>query len=103
MGAEKFEVRASAKTAEEAFEKLRDEALYDYGHRGYTGTIAEKSEFRMVARGNEEPLSSVVDRCDRDPRHFSNDKWGPAACVDIGPDAKTPDHRVFVFFGWASS
>jgi hypothetical protein len=45
MGATDFLHYATGRTAEEAFEAAREEALYDYGHSGYTGTIAEKYEF----------------------------------------------------------
>jgi hypothetical protein len=45
MGATDFLHYASGRTVQEAFKTARDEALYDYGHSGYTGTIAEKYEF----------------------------------------------------------
>jgi hypothetical protein len=48
MGAEQFGTRSSGKTVEEAFEAAREQAFYDYGHAGYTGTIAEKSSFHEV-------------------------------------------------------
>lgn len=105
MGGEMFCNKASAKTAEEAFKSLVDKALYEYGHRGYTGTIAEKSGlgFKMeTPRDGESPMA-CVERCHGDENHFSDDKWGPAACVDAGPDPKNPELHVFVFFGWASS
>ena len=42
MGAEVFEVEANGKDMKEAFQFAVDTAFYDWGHSGYTGTIAEK-------------------------------------------------------------
>lgn len=103
MGGEMFENKASAKTADEAFAKAREKALYDYGHSGYTGTIAEKQEFKMVTPNSGESPTDCVRRCQEDEKHFSGDKWGPAACVDLGENLKVPGEHLFYFFGWASS
>ncbi len=94
MGADTFWVQASGKTAAEAFKTATEEARYENGHRGYTGTIAEKRDFIMLtppagmsaldfARSDE-----ALDKVD--------DKWGPAGCVALGKGK-------WVFFGWASS
>lgn len=48
MGAEDFIVSAKGKTAEKAFAAAQEEARYESGHGGYTGTIAEVSSFRMT-------------------------------------------------------
>jgi len=45
MGADNFRVRAFGKTAEAAFSAVVDEAKWEHGHGGYTGTIAEKNSF----------------------------------------------------------
>lgn len=45
MGACDFETRGFGKTAQDAFNEAVDRARYEHGHGGYTGTIAEKSEF----------------------------------------------------------
>ena len=103
MGAEYFETRMSGKTAKSAFDAAVAKARHDYGHRGYTGTIAEKSTYRVVTpKPGETPLA-CVQRCADDDDHFSQDKWGDAACVDMGPDEKVPGNRIFMFFGVASS
>jgi hypothetical protein len=49
MGASEFITTATGRTAEEAFRAAREDALYEYGHRGYTGSVAEKSHFVMIA------------------------------------------------------
>lgn len=48
MGAETFIQSAKGRTAEEAFRSAREDALHEYGHRGYTGSIAEKRSFKMI-------------------------------------------------------
>ena len=103
MGANHFRNSQSAKTAEEAFGPLVEEARHKSGHGGYTGTIAEKDDFQMERpRAGETPRACVI-RCAEDDNHWSGNKWGPAACVDGGPDPKQPGLRIFHFFGWASS
>jgi hypothetical protein len=103
MGANAFQNRQSAKTADEAFQMLVERARYEYGHRGYTGTIAEKEDFRMEEPRHDETPRTCVTRCLDDLDHWSGDKWGPAACVDGGPDPKQQGLRIFHFFGWAAS
>lgn len=103
MGANAFRNTQSAKTAEEAFDFLVERVRYEDGNGGYTGTIAEKSGFRMEQPRKGETPRACVSRCAEDDDHWSNDKWGDAACVDGGPDPKQPGLRIFYFFGWASS
>lgn len=97
MGGCTFQTVATGKTAAEAFRAAREQAQYDNGHAGYTGTIAEKHKFVMVtteklAVADAEALAEkLIDKCD--PR--IDDKWGPAGCVGL------TDGR-WLFFGWAS-
>ena len=39
---------ATGTTAQQSFKGAREEALYHYGHNGYTGSIAEKHNFIML-------------------------------------------------------
>lgn len=48
MGACDFETRSRGKTARDAFRVAVEDAQYESGHGGYTGTIAEKSGFVMI-------------------------------------------------------
>lgn len=113
MGAEQFESIAKGATIEEAFQKARDEAFYEYGHRGYTGTIAEKQEFRVFtvpenvlprtfARWVSEP-TQYVDEIPHKLLDYVNqaadiydDKWGPAVAIKL-------EEGEWLFCGWASS
>jgi hypothetical protein len=48
MGATSFYCTARGETASEAFAAAQESARYEHGHDGYTGTVAEKSSFRLV-------------------------------------------------------
>jgi hypothetical protein len=104
MGAEQFIERGRGETAEKAFFELVENAQWDYGHSGYTGTIAEKYEFKIFSvpdkwKGKEEEYADWLLNKDDDGRHDNRcyfDKWGPAGCLKA-------DYDEWVFFGWASS
>ena len=96
MGAESFTTRPyEDQSAEVAFHRAVEEAQWDHGHSGYTGTIAEKHSFVMM------PMIEGLDAYESINKYFDEDdkriseKWGPAGCiVDADGD--------FIFFGWAS-
>jgi len=90
MGATDFSTKSSGATAREAFKLARDDAAYEHGHGGYSGTIAEKSGFEMIAALEGETIRETVDRLIE-----GNDKFGPAYCLDMGDGE-------FLFFGLAS-
>ena len=95
MGADVFMITATGVSARDAFIGAVREAQYECGHGGYTGTIAEKSSYKVISlkEGCEpyEYAEELIDNCDR----RIDDKWGPAGCFDLGGG------RYF-FFGWAS-
>lgn len=96
MGAMNFYQRAKGKTPKDAFIDAVEEAAWENGHGGYTGTIAEKDSFTIIplpADKNAADYAHELIRAD-DPR--ISDKWGPAGCIQTGPEE-------FLFFGWASS
>lgn len=93
MSAEWFEtevLKSQYPTAEAAFEEAVRQAQWDYGHAGYTGTIAEKDSFVMLADGVQPEDFEVNHQDDR-----IDSKWGPAGCYET--------ERYWVFLGWASS
>lgn len=111
MGGETFVNYKRGKTAQEAFRLAVDDAAYEHGHGGYTGTIAEKSEFRMietptgiapkdfvrrVMSWRDEDGADNISKAVLKARENIDDKWGPAGCVDL-------KDGEFAFFGWASS
>ena len=48
MGAEWFEEKVEGASCAEAFRYAQEDARYEYGHGGYTGTIAEADGFKIV-------------------------------------------------------
>lgn len=98
MGAQTFEQEASGANVREAFNNAVEAATYDYGHAGYTGTIAEKQEFVEIDLPDGENPYDFANRLinDGDPR--VDDKWGAAGAVKIPHLDNT-----WLFFGWASS
>lgn len=94
MGAASFVTeRTTERTAAEAFSAARQQAQYERGHSGYTGTIAEKDKFIMLPLiEGMNAIDSAWEYTQRDPR--VDDKWGPAGCIQTDTG--------FVFFGWAS-
>ena len=99
MGSCEFFHEAEGRTPKEAFLKAQNEAFYDHGHSGYTGTIAEKSDFIMikVPEGNN-PQDYAQELVDHNDERI-DDKWGPAGCILLKKGAK---NNRYLFFGWAS-
>jgi len=96
MGADTFFNHAKGKTANEAFKSIVEDAQYEHGHGGYTGTIAEKGSFVMINLPKGQDAREYANKLieDNDPR--VDDKWGPAGCIKV-------KDGEFLFFGWASS
>ena len=110
MGAEVFYNKAKGTNARESFKEQHEQACYDHGHSGYSGTLAEKSGFTMSEKPREVDADEWVekvdtfDSLDREQEHYGklkrdsevyDDKWGSALCV--------PTEDGFIFCGWASS
>ena len=97
MGAQEFECTGQGRNVQEAFKNAKEEAFWDHGHSGYTGTIAEKDSFKVIhCNMNEGDIHAKMDECMEDYDHFVQDKWGPAGAIKISKNA-------WVFFGTASS
>jgi len=81
MGASTFIVSTIGTSVKEAFASARQNALHENGHGGYTGSIAEKSEFVLVS---DDIFSSV-----KEAVNFAESLIDGAV--------------KYLFFGWASS
>lgn len=107
MGASFFEVSADGKNANEAFLNAVSDARYEYGHGGYTGTIAEKHDFKLVSKEDFLSIDEVrnfIEKLEDGSVNVSgfdlDDKWGPAGCLKY----KTKSGEIrYMFFGYASS
>ncbi len=116
MGAVRFEkIQFTNGDAKDAFHRAQEQAYYDYGHGGYTGTIAEKKSFRMVECDGD--TNDKIQACYNDYDHFVNDKWDACGCIEITDEIQleklrlgtlneynnyATGKRCFVFFGTAS-
>lgn len=96
MGAQQFVTKAKGKTAKDAFNQAVSDAQYEYGHGGYTGTIAEKHDFVMITVPSDEKPDEYAWKLIEAYDSRIDDKWGPAGCIDCGDG-------TFLFFGSASS
>lgn len=96
MGANTFSHRAKGNTPKEAFAKARQDAQYDHGHSGYSGTIAEKDAFTVIPLPAGKEAGAYADELINACDSRVDDKWGPAGCIDCGKEE-------YLFFGWASS
>jgi hypothetical protein len=96
MGAEFFTQAGSGDTAVQAFKQAREAAEHEYGHGGYTGTLAEKGDFVEIDLPEGYSASEYAEKLMHDEDERIDDKWGPAGCLKLGEDK-------YLFFGWASS
>lgn len=96
MCANVFTTFSMGKDAEDAFFNAVDQAKYDYGHSGYTGTIAEKYSFVMIDLPEGKEANDYAEELIENEDSRINDKWGPAGCFKISDNE-------YYFFGWGSS
>jgi len=105
MGAEQFDHfisdEKSGGDVNKARELATEEAAWDYGHAGYTGTMAEKDSHVIIG----EPMSwedaqNTAEKLMRDCDPRIDDKWGPAGAIRV---VDTDNDNDWYFFGWASS
>ena len=105
MGATPFQIERTitrkGQTPEELFKTSVEQALWDHGHSGYTGTIAEKDSF--VIRNDGKPVPHEILDLFMDKDGSENDKWGPAFCVGICNSMEDQEIVAYAFYGYASS
>lgn len=96
MGADIFYHEAKGDNAFEAFNSAVEEACWNHGHGGYTGSIAEKSEFVIIPLPKDCDPYKYAEKLIGDEDERIDDKWGPAGCIELG-------NNNYLFFGWASA
>jgi hypothetical protein len=101
MGAETFDTIIRGDDMGAAFREAVRRAKHDYGHAGYSGTIAEKQSARYIGEAKsmkeaQDMAWTLIDAMD--PR--IDDKWGPAGAIEFSDKDGT---TAWLFFGWASS
>jgi hypothetical protein len=93
MGSQDFATYQPGTDAKQAFAAAVEQAQYEYGHRGYTGTIAEKGFYGFTVI-QAKPVSIddarklAAELVYTDPR--VEDKWGPAGAIAVsgGPHTR---------------
>ena len=97
MGSDYFCTISEGESPGEALRNAVAQAKYDFGNNGYTGTIAEKSNYTM-ATYDSLSQKSAYELANELKNTAYSDKWGPAGAIRINDNKKT-----YIFFGWASS
>lgn len=85
-GGQDFSVFVRIPDVAKAFRKAVDDARHEHGHGGYTGTIAEKSDYVVRSRAPMS-LEAARDFAEKDDRAWDS-KWGPAHAVPVGEAKK---------------
>ncbi len=102
MGAAGFFDFHPGDDVEVAFREAVKSAQYEFGHAGYTGTIAEKESYLLFERefsyDTAMHLAETMLSGAGDPRVA--DKWGPAGAFRVVSGEYGPG---FLFFGFASA
>jgi hypothetical protein len=73
------ELKMTDKEIEEAAQGVIEQAEYDFGHSGYSGSFAEKESVTILRDEvfmDEAAADKFIDDMD-------NDKWGPADVVPV--------------------
>jgi len=100
MGAQEFFTVAAGNTAREAFKKAVEDAQYLHGHGGYTGTIAEKTSFKLIRVPTRQDPFKYAELL-VDEGNFG--KYDSAGCIHLGVRGDKEGLDQYLFFGWAAS
>jgi hypothetical protein len=98
MGSQSFSIVANGSNLNEAFRSAVENARWEYGNGGYTGSLAEKSDViaitstPMSEQAAAELAHSLIDSSD--PR--IDDKWGPAGAIPIDTNLTSRVEKVTV-------
>lgn len=90
-GASSFVDFGRGSDAKKAFQEITEEARHESGHGGYSGTIAEKSNF-IIRRST--PMSRQDAQAFVDTDMEQADKWGPAFAVPISESKVKSEKEV---------
>lgn len=85
MGGTTFDQLVPGTSVRAAYDTAVDEAIHEYGHGGYSGTIKEKSGYNVITHEVMTPAQATTLAYDliekSDPR--IDDKWGPAGAIPV--------------------
>ena len=96
MGATNFETYAEGTDVAAAFTAAVEQAEFEHGHSGYTGSIAEKDEFLVISGVDPLPLADArkLARTILDSNPLVDDKYGPAGAIPVLGEARTVEVTV---------
>lgn len=90
MGATNFvEVLRGYDSADEAYSEAVSQAIYDYGHDPYNGTISTTNGYQYLGEVDESDVEDLIDK-----REDDFHKWGKCGCIKSGDK--------YIFFGWVA-
>lgn len=89
MGANTFVEQGAGESPKQALGTLVEQACYEYGHGGYTGSIAEKGGDGLKRFPSDVDIDDILGG-------DTLSKWGPTGYIE-------EKKGVYTFFGWASS
>ena len=92
MGACDFYESSSYVDVNKAFQSITENARYEHGAGGYSGTIAEKSDFTILTHTPQSPeeLQALQEQYD------DGDKWGPAYAAPYAESSLGKERTVKV-------
>ena len=96
MGTDSFITTGSGRTAREAFDAAREDARDEYGHGGYTGSVAEKASMLLITDDGaplKTRLTSIISDLRGVEKRIGHDARDLAASVT----AILRRHRVHVW------
>ncbi len=100
MGAHNFHDSSYGESPKEAYDDAVSNALFEYGHNPYNGTISTTNGFVVIPLREFETLDEWEERVLDDNRVR---KWDACACVR-DPNVEEENGRsLYHFVGWAAS
>ena len=73
------ELKMTDTEIETAAQEIFEQAAYDYGHSGYSGSFAEKDEVNII----RDEVFMDIEAADKFIDKMDSDKWGPADVVPV--------------------
>lgn len=89
MGAADFRELVRNSNVDEAFRMALSEARHEFGHGGYTGSIAEKGTYHNVdtptrtLQAAHAYADAAMGSRETSVGRYANDKWGPAVAIPV--------------------
>lgn len=99
MGAHDFMTGGYGASPEEAYKDAVDDALYEFGHNAYNGTISTTSGFIMIPKLPDESDDDWFGRIMDDDRIC---KWENCACRVDDEIPEENGRKYYIFAGWAA-